>query len=254
MVKLSSRLAMIAGQVPQDSRIADIGSDHALLPTYLVQRGIATFAVAGEVNQGPFEAATKQVAQANLADVVSVRRGDGLAVIHPGEVDVITIAGMGGSLIVKILSAGESKLPGVKRLVLQPNVGEDQVRTWLLERGWVLVEEQILEEDDKIYEILTAERMANAEERNAALYPDTIRLSCGISITRERLIAMGPYLLKQADPVLFAKWELEIGKLERIVGTLRQSNLEASREKEDQLRQEIACIKEVLQCLQKDKP
>lgn len=254
MVKLSSRLAMIAGQVPQGSRLADIGSDHALLPTYLVQRGVATFAVAGEVNQGPFEAASKQVAQANLADAVSVRRGDGLAVIKPDEVDVITIAGMGGSLIVKILSAGESKLSGVKRLVLQPNVGEDQVRTWLLERGWVLVLEQILEEDDKIYEILTAERMTDAEERNAALYPDTIRLSCGLSVSRERLIAMGPYLLQQADPILIAKWELEISKLERIVETLQQSSLEASREKEAQLRQEIVCIKEVLQCLQKDRP
>lgn len=255
MVKLSKRLQMIADRVPAGSKVADIGSDHALLPTYLAQQGIIVFAVAGEVNPGPFEAATRQVLESGLSKKISVRSGDGLAVIEPGEVNVITIAGMGGSLMASILEAGKQKLVGVTHLILQPNVGEDQVRKWLLAEGWNLDAEAILEEDGKIYEILTATASSAAlvENSQEALYAERT-LSGGVAINKERLLQMGPYLLEEAPEVWFSKWDSELKKLAMIEGQLKLSTAEASAAKAEQIAQEIKEIKEVLACLQKVKP
>src|SRR5574344_1648931 len=95
--KLSERLAKVASYVPTGAVVADIGSDHAYLPCYLVHEGIAKRAVAGEVVKGPYESAVKQVRQEGLTDKVTVRLADGLAAVQPTDgVDTVTIAGMGG--------------------------------------------------------------------------------------------------------------------------------------------------------------
>ncbi|WP_409341313.1 tRNA (adenine(22)-N(1))-methyltransferase [Paenibacillus sp. MBLB4367] len=237
MVLLSKRLALIARLVPAGSKLADIGSDHALLPVFLCQQGTVVSAVAGELNPGPYAAAQKQVTDAGLSDRIEVRRGDGLAVIAPGEADVVTIAGMGGSLIASILSAGEAKLTGTSRLILQPNVGEEQVRRWLFEHGWALADEYIIEEDGKIYEVLVAERRSDAEVFNAALYEEAKQ---GLGFK------MGPYLLKNPSPVFVSKWESELVKLKRIVRQLGESELEASADKQAEFQAEIADIERVL--------
>ncbi|MBP1156316.1 MULTISPECIES: class I SAM-dependent methyltransferase [unclassified Paenibacillus] len=253
MVRLSKRLEMIAQEVPAGSRLADIGSDHALLPSFLSLQGTIVRGVAGEVNAGPFEAALKQVRSAGLDEIIEVRHGDGLQVISPGEVDVITIAGMGGALIASILEAGKSKLAGVRRLVLQPNVGESNVRQWLLENEWVLTGEHILEEDGKTYEILTAVPTELAPYSNVELYAPR-PLTGGLVVDRERMLHMGPFLIREASQIWMDKWFSELDKLNRICERLSHSELSASRNKEAEFRREMDRIKEVLeQCMPKDK-
>lgn len=257
MINLSQRLRCVAGQVSIGSILADIGSDHALLPVYLLQRGIIVSAVAGEINLGPYLAAQKQVKEAGLQTSIAVRQGDGLEVLAAGEANVITIAGMGGQLIVHILSEGSSKLQDVKRLILQPNVGEEQVRRWLFEQGWFLIHEQIVEEDCKIYEIFTAERCDDPDTRNRELYRGRSFANGGF-VSVNRMFAMGPYLLFDSNQegirILKRKWEDEIRKLEKICESLLLSTLNASVIRLNQIQLEINEIKGVLQCLPKDKP
>jgi len=256
-VKLSDRLGLIAELVHHGARVADIGSDHALLPVYLVSAGQCPSAIAGELNQGPFEAASRQVDAAGLKDRIQVRKGNGLAVVQAGEADTITIAGMGGQLIAAILEDGRKagKLSGVKQLVLQPNVGEDAVRRWLTEHDWLLTDERILEEDGKIYEIVVAVRANDAAERNAQLYKaDNIPSAAEGEDAVRLLYRFGPYLLQRPTEVFFRKWDSEIRKMDRILRQMEQAETEEAADKAEQFRAEMERMKEVLACLQKGRP
>ncbi|KAI7254225.1 hypothetical protein KC345_g11282, partial [Hortaea werneckii] len=247
-VKLSDRLQLLLEQVPEGSRLADIGSDHALLPVAAVESLRVPSAIAGEVNLGPFEAARRGVAEAGLSRQITVRRGDGLEVLEPGEADCITIAGMGGSLIAAILERGQKlgKLAGVKTLALQPNVGEDILRRWLLANGWLLISEHILEEDGKTYEILTAVPEGEAADRtNEQLYRELVLAGGKVALDQAMLLQMGPWLLQAPNEVFMAKWQGEIAKLEGILTSLSRSELEAAEEKRSKITLQIKRIAEL---------
>jgi tRNA (adenine22-N1)-methyltransferase len=239
---LSKRLAAIAGWVPAGSRVADIGSDHALLPCALAEQGQVSYALAGELNEGPFQAASKQIRSSGLSAIVEARKGDGLAVIEASDaIEVITISGMGGALISHILTEGASKLTNVRRLVLQPNVGEDHVRRWLVANDWLLLDEQILEE-----------RAGHVAAKNESLY--TSRKMCNLEISRERLLQMGPYLIERAGDVYLAKWTYEIGKLRKVITELQHSTREEAKERTATFQEELDEMEAILTCLQTVKP
>jgi len=263
-LKLSRRLSALAEWVPEGARFADIGTDHALLPVYLAGKGKISFAVAGDVNEGPVQAAKRQVAEAGLQDVVSVRLGDGMSVLEPGEVDTVTIAGMGGSLMVRILDQAGARLNGVKTLVLSPHVAEDAVRLWLARRGFVLEQEKLLEEDGVIYTLLKASLVADGQSggepgattasvRNSSLYDEEL-LAPGLKrISAALLYEMGPHLLRDPEEAFFRKWEQEIAKRERVVLQLKHATAPEAAEKAREWEEDIKEIGEVLACLRAEK-
>jgi tRNA (adenine22-N1)-methyltransferase len=157
-VKLGSRLAALAAMVPAGSKVADIGTDHAYLPIHLVFQNIVTAAVAGDVHKGPFQSALDTVSRLGLAGKIAVRLGDGLSVVNPGEVDTVVIAGMGGSTIIKILTNRPEVTSSLNRLILQPMQAANTLRRWLGDNKWRLVDETLVEEEEKLYEIIVAEQ------------------------------------------------------------------------------------------------
>lgn len=221
--KLSVRLETVAKYIPLNSRLADIGSDHAYLPSYLAKNGQISFGIAGEVAKGPFQSAEKNVMAEGLTEVISVRMGDGLAVIQPGEADCISIAGMGGSLIATILENGKEKLASVRRLVLQPNINAIAIRQWLVDHDWELIAEEIVEEDNKIYEILVAEKGDPLKPYRELPY--------------ETGLLVGPFLLQRKEKTFKKKWELEIKNWKRIYQQLESA---ASTVETDEKKQEVA--------------
>lgn len=252
MIKLSKRLAYIADQVPIGSRIADIGSDHGLLPAALAQQGIINKAVAGELNEGPFHTAREQIQTVGVQSIVEARRGDGLAVLQPLEVDIVIIAGMGGHLISRILEDGKPKLSGVQKLILQPNIGAELVRRWLVSNDWALLREAVLEEDGNTYEILTAERHESPTMYNQELYKE--RTLCGgLILSQDWLYMFGPHLISQPSEDWFVKWEDEKMKLRIVLEQIERSSTEAAAQKKIEITNKISTIEEVMKCLHKDK-
>ena len=154
---LDARLQAVASFVEPDSRVADIGTDHAYLAVELIRSGKAASVIASDKNIGPCAMAERMILSADFADRIEVRQGDGLKTIFPGEVSTICLAGMGGVLISQILQAAPQVLRQAVRLVLQPMNGAFELRSWLYGNGWQLVDEALAEAEGHIYVIMAAE-------------------------------------------------------------------------------------------------
>ncbi|AXH98989.1 tRNA (adenine-N(1))-methyltransferase [Sporosarcina sp. PTS2304] len=202
--QLSKRLALVASFVPRDTVLADIGSDHAYLPCYLTNKGIISKAIAGEVVKGPYDQAVRNVQANGFGDKIDVRLANGLQAIQPTDgVETVTIAGMGGTLIASILESGKDCLAGVKRIIAQPNIYAIAVRQWAVENGFFIVDEEILLEDGKIYEVVVLER--------------------GIAHYTPTELLVGPILKEKASAVFHAKWEREMQEWNRVLTALNQA-------------------------------
>lgn len=227
-LQLSKRLQAVASFVPQNSIVADIGSDHAYLPVYLIQQDFVEKAVAGEVVQGPFESAVKTVKRHGVTNSITVRLASGLAAIKQSDcVDTVTIAGMGGSLITSILLEGEVQLQNVKRIIAQPNIHAQAIREWASKNGWGIIHEYILEEDDKIYEIVVLER--------------------GQSDCDELSLLLGPILMQERNDIFREKWTKEIMQWKEVLQSLeRAKETKDTIEKKKELERRIHLVGEVL--------
>lgn len=153
---LDRRLQCAACQVRMGSRLADIGTDHALLPVALVRSGVCPYAVASDIRTGPAERARRAVEEAQLADRIEVRLGPDLSVLQPEEADDLVIAGMGGETIVSILGEAPWIRSSHFRLILQPMSRPEVLRRWLHRAGFLLEAEPAVEDGGHLYSILRA--------------------------------------------------------------------------------------------------
>ena len=99
---LSKRLLAVAGFVTPGSRVADIGTDHAFVPIYLMEHKIVPSALAMDIGKGPLLAAEEHIKEHGLEKYITARQSDGVLALQDGEADSVIIAGMGGALVIKI--------------------------------------------------------------------------------------------------------------------------------------------------------
>lgn len=136
--------------------MADIGTDHGLLPIYLIENGISPTCIASDIGEGPAAAARRNVDAAGVAHLVSVRVGDGLQTLQENEVDDVVIAGMGGETIAAILDAAAWVQNPQYRLILQPMSHAEILREWLHTHGFSTVCERLLTDAGRAYILLVA--------------------------------------------------------------------------------------------------
>lgn len=149
-MELSARLQSIADQVPQNAVLADIGTDHAYLPVWLLLNGRIRRAIAADLREGPLNRARETAAQYHVSDRISFRLCDGLAQIAPDEADTIAIAGMGGETIASILNAAPWTRNGML-LLLQPMTSFPDLRLWLQQNGYRIDREILSREGKRLY-------------------------------------------------------------------------------------------------------
>ncbi len=161
--KLSARLLAVADFVRPGAFAADIGSDHAYLPIYLCNLGKIRGAVATDINEGPVARALINVSSNHLNKKISVVRTDGLRGVEDYSPSDIMICGMGGELIIRIISDAEWTKSSKIRLILQPMTHADKLRKHLWNSGFSIVGERLVKED-KIYQIICAEYTSETVE------------------------------------------------------------------------------------------
>ena len=181
MSRLDARLLAVASEIPSGCH-ADVGSDHAKLPLYLLEHKICHKVVVTEKSPSAFQVAR----QALWGREAEVRLGDGLEPLAAGEVDSVSLCGMGGALIAKILSKVPEKVPPV--VVAQANRDSYKVRHWAAEFGFHAVKEQLIQ-GSRVFEVLSFRRRPGADPAY-----DGIPLELGLHF--------GPLLIQGRHPLL----------------------------------------------------
>lgn len=164
-MQLSKRLQAVANLVTPGKRLADIGTDHGYVPIWLYEQGRIPSALAMDLREGPLQRAKEHIRMHGLDEKIKTRLSDGLEKLLPGEADSIVIAGMGGMLVVKILTQGQAVLDSVQELILQPQSDLDAVREYLHRTGFVIVQEEMVFEEGKYYPMMKAVHGENTDDR-----------------------------------------------------------------------------------------
>jgi tRNA (adenine22-N1)-methyltransferase len=228
---LSPRLKIIADSIRGYRTAADIGSDHAYIPIYLVKNGQVKSAIATDVNSGPVEISKERIKSYGVEGKVSVRQGDGLQVIKPGEAEVIVVAGMGGILIKDLLDKDVKVAESAKLLILQPMRDSDRVRKWLYQYSFDIIDEELVKEQDKIYDVIWARLVSEAREANG-------------------LMLIGEKIIKKKHPLAVEYINKKIRELEKVLEDLEGMDFESCRERAKECTMLINYYLEVLQWVQ----
>ncbi|SEG25550.1 tRNA (adenine22-N1)-methyltransferase [Eubacterium ruminantium] len=134
--------------------VADIGCDHAFISIYLIESGIAGHVIAMDINEGPLKAAEENVKEYGLEDSIELRLSNGFEKLSADETDAAIIAGMGGYLVIDILKAAQFKKG--YQLILSPQSDLYQVRSYLLSEGFDILDENMIKDAGKYYNIIRA--------------------------------------------------------------------------------------------------
>lgn len=154
-MSVNSRLLKIAGMIRSGDRVADIGTDHAYLPVFLLKNGIAQKAFACDIGDGPLENARLNIERSNV-DGIELRKGDGLKAVGPDEIDTAVLAGMGGDLMARIISDTGWIKNTRYELILQPMTAVEELRQYLCENGFAIVKECAVMSQGRIYTVIKA--------------------------------------------------------------------------------------------------
>ncbi len=229
---LSIRLKAIADEVKGCKSIADIGTDHGYIPMYLVKNGICETAIASDINKGPLEKAKKNIGLDGLKDRVKCYLGPGLAPLKVNEVEGIVIAGMGGNLTRDILLADMDKVKNYKLMVLQPAQNPEVLREFLYNNEYEIIDEKLLKDEGKYYELFTVRYNDNAE-----------RLKFDDKIYYE----ISPMLLRRKGDLLKEYIEVKIEHSKKVLTYIKEDT-ESANIKKQELAEKIKVLEEMIKC------
>jgi len=199
-MKLSKRLQTIADFVKKGAVVADIGTDHAHIPIYLIKNNIISRAYACDINAGPLEKAKENINYYGVKNI-ELRLSNGLEKLKTDEADTFIIAGMGGELIIDILDRGQGFFDKKNTFILSPHTKIEEVRNYLLRKGLKILKEDMCIDEGKFYTVMEAVYMGKT-----------------FSYTKGELL-FGKYLIDNKNPVLFEYLKKEKQKYLSIISS-----------------------------------
>lgn len=217
-MKLDNRLMAIADLVRKDKIFADIGTDHAYLPVYLVEKGIINCAIAADLRVGPLDNAKDTVISYGFTDKIELRLSDGLDNFKENEVQEIAVAGMGGLLISSFIDRTEWLKNSDIHLILQPMTHIEELRKTLFDNGFIIDNEVVAEDGDKLYIVISAYYYGDA-----TAYTDLDLIIGRLPLNEDELSKK--YLVKVQTKynkklIALRKAQKECKSLEKLVGEL----------------------------------
>ncbi len=258
-MELTPRLLKIAEEIRPDERVGDIGTDHGYLPIYLIKNRIAKSVIATDINREPLSAAGRNIKNHGLESFIKTKLGAGTMPLEKEVLDVIIVAGMGGKLIAQILKNSNKLKKSVNRLILQPMQQQAELRRYLIEAGYCIDKDLLVEEGHRIYEIIvvslrchrnpkdlaiteTYQSMGNTEEI-AKNYPEAFQ------IYQDLQMELG-FKLFDNPKVLIEKFlDQRINQMEKIIRETGGANSEAAIAMNQRANMKAKKLKEVKQCL-----
>lgn len=229
-MELTPRLYCAAEKIKKCSFPADIGTDHAYIPIYLVKTGVCDKAIATDIRLGPIKRAEKNIKMYNLQDKIIVRQGAGLSPIRTGEVDCVILAGMGGYLISSILEDGKEKTNDIEYFVFQPMQAPEVVRKYLSENNFIIFDEQLVKEDGRIYEVFAAEHGSDSNDD-------------------EIYYEIGKRLIEKKDPLLEEFVENKMKNILEIIRKISKTESVNAQTRLIECKEKLKKYQEVLKCL-----
>lgn len=232
-IVLSDRLRAVISMVTPGNRVCDIGCDHGFVPICLVQQGISPGALAMDVREGPLSQAGIHIRDYGLETLIQTRLSDGLAAFLAGEADTLICAGMGGRLMMRILSEDAEKTASFRELILQPQSEIQMFRAFIRRQGYLIVDENMIEEDGKFYPMIKAEPVGKKNERavmdsvadgeNETVLSGKSFDACGgeEGFWQRMEDRYGPILLARKHQVLHCYLEREVRLCDKILEQMR---------------------------------
>jgi tRNA (adenine22-N1)-methyltransferase len=207
VIKIDQRLKAIADLVDKTSScVADIGTDHAYLPIYLIQSGRADYVYATDIGEGPLFNAQSDIDCYGLKNKIETRLGSGLKpIIGEKDIDTVIIAGMGGKLMSEIMKDSDQLSADIE-YIFAPHASEMNLRIWLADHQFLITKEQIIEDQNRIYELITAHHVDQPVKYEKAD------------------LLMGPFLRKEKKQIFLRKWQGELAKRKAIQKNRKKAN------------------------------
>ena len=196
---ISERLKCALNYIERGDTVADIGTDHAYLPIYLVKCGICNTVYACDINEGPCDRARENLAVCSVSpDSVRVSRRDGICGLSGCGINKFIIFGMGGELIAYILGCEE--LPIGTRFILNPMTKQEELREYLYKNDYTILDDDTVFSDKKYYQIIYAEKTGHAHK-----LPDRLTLKFGKYNLEKNTEIFREYLEKTQKELKYAQ-------------------------------------------------
>ena len=158
MIRLDDRLRCAFDLLRGSAAVADIGSDHGKLTAALLLEGGCRRVIAGDISPDCLQKTREIIERYGLQDKAETRLGSGLSILSPGECDAAAILGMGGELMVELLTDSKAVAEAMDKLVLQPMSGIEELRQWMYKNRWHVMADRLIPVGRRWYQLLSVQK------------------------------------------------------------------------------------------------